>query len=53
MPKLPKKKTMLEVVDRCWGYVVKLYRAGKITDAQANSFQKNLAKLANTIRDKI
>ena len=45
MPKLPKKSTMKETINRVMGYANKLYQKGTITMKQYTTTVENLKKL--------
>lgn len=49
MPKLPKKKTMLETIARVQGYAYKLYHADKLTSQKYVKINDQLIILKRTI----
>ena len=49
MAKLPKRKTMVETIDRVLGYAYKLYFAEKITFKQYGSIQSQLVTLKKAV----
>ena len=52
MPKLPKKSTMKEVINRTQNYIYKLWSAGKLTVKDVDTFDKLKKKIFKAIDNK-